>query len=328
VVTFGLLSCAALLTAYYSGFLIAAILLACLVFRRWHGWWIWPAMAVALLPWLPTVIVHVLNHPPGEPMSGPLTRLNFIDAIFNKAERFHRTVAVGLALVMAATVLLGRPRFERRDWFAILTGGAAVIGIAALRISGITPVEARHWVPVLPALLTVLGLLVSRVSRFPRDWAAAGLLAVLCLGAFSFRISFRTLDWRRVAQVINAGPSERPIMSANMAGLPLLYYLNGKHSLYQAADGNPPLPDPAAQQLAPSAVPWSPGTIERVVAGRGAWLIGRPKKSVTEALDVLAKAGIPGLRATLKDSQDGLRLYLLEFASDTAAGWGATRSPN
>lgn len=275
---FVLASYLAILTFYYAGFVVAGLLLAAILYpeRRVYAFRAGAALTALLIPWLPLVAVQVAGQgtylepiaseadsagvltSTGRYLASQLVATVFRLAPVHTRAGFGVLLAAGLGAVLAARLLLTRPRWSRTEskvTIALLVPVAALLGLRTLNQ---VHADVRHWVVLVPGLLALPALLISRIRPGPLPVAlAGGLLATVAVGAASFARNERgSYDFRAAAAAIQAAerPGE-PIISFDGNPGPFLYYYKGP---------NPVRRIPSDLYIARPSYPFTPEEAERL----------------------------------------------------------------
>jgi hypothetical protein len=308
----------AMMTQYYSGFVVAGICASRLLLRDRRGWWVWPALALAMLPWVPTILTQAHQHPlTPPPVDLSDLRYHLLDVVFRWTPLAVRSRGQ-LALVVLATtllvLLLGRRREARSgDIGLVILGVVPVLCLTALKYSGKAQVEPRHWMAAVPGLLLLIGLGLGRLrADAPRTLLAAALFLFWGACTVSFVRSYDKPEWRLVGQQIRSRPGRQPVILRRIDGLALRYYLGPSHQLAGYDPYHGPPPDWAVHRIAPLDSLRREKLEPDIVASGGLWVVTRrevPSDSVT--LD-LRERGITDV--TLTDSTR-LRLFRVLYYS-------------
>lgn len=190
------------------------------------------ALALAYLPWLPTMLAlrsqRIQRAPAPWRLAGVFDR--FEDLTVGGGGPVPAW-AGGLALALAAIGLVAALR-RAPGRVAIAGFLAGTVGVEVLLAAG------RHWSSLRydlvgwPFLMVVLGLGAATLLAWPGRlrWLAAGLLALLSLAQVAGVVQYYLgrEDWRRVAEAVTAARRpEEPAFALNQSTrICLLYYLD------------------------------------------------------------------------------------------------------
>lgn len=283
----------ALMTSYYTGFVLAGQALAAVLFSRRRRQLVatFGALTLAFLPWIPTVAFQVSTHPTsygddalvlmGE--SFPGTVLNFLSWSWCTATQAllwgplveHVWLLAGLAIGMGALMIL---RIRTRAPLTRVEGALAIAAMVptaslmGLRISGLGYVDVRHWAVVVPGILLVLAILIDRIDppQF-RHVMAGGFLAILFAGLISTERNLNPLDWRSSTHhVLERASVEEAVAVFPSTGLgPVGYYLGDAQPLYGL-----PAQEPKVSRLAIASEAQLRDRIDQIVdPGQTFWLL-------------------------------------------------------
>ncbi|MEZ4588671.1 MAG: glycosyltransferase family 39 protein [Gemmatimonadales bacterium] len=247
---FVLASYLGILTFYYTGFVVAGLLIAAFVYpeRRVYAFRAGAALTALLIPWLPLVAVQVSGQGtylrPIAAKVGLLSKLastaqylgsQLLDTVFRLAPvrdrlEFVAVVGLGLLAVLVARLGLSRPRWTRTESKVALAALIAVGSLLGLRTLNQVHADVRHWVVIVPGLLTLVAVVISRVEHARlRTALNLGVVGVFALSALSFVRNERgSYDFRAAANAVMAAerPGE-PILSFDGNPGPFLYYYHG-----------------------------------------------------------------------------------------------------
>ena len=313
----------ALMTQYYSGFVIAGIFSGCLLLRDRRGWWVWAALTLLLLPWLPVILAQVHEHPTGTNTARTGTLwLNLLEVLFRWSPLVQRHSG-RIVLVLLAGALLWQLVRQRRpdaaDRRLLLIGMLPALLLAALRLSGAALVEPRHWIPAVPGLLLLWGLGLTRIadpSRRQRTAVAVFLFWGVALA--DFVRGYEKPEWKAVASAIRTRPGTQPVVLRRMDGLALRYYLGPDHALFGDDPSEGPPPDWAAHRIAPL----DSLAVERIApviaASGGLWVVNWTRVPANTVTRDLKHWGIG--QVSLADSVTLKRFRLLYYEYDAPVG--------
>jgi hypothetical protein len=251
---FFVLSCyGALLSFYYSGFVLAALFLSGLFFQdRTRLLVCGIALAALMLPWMLIVSEHATDagsYMPQVSLDGetPLSALTGTVSwiALHLARAVHRDVPfyqpgwrqVGyLALLLGIVGVRlwqtrGRLPVVERWAVALFVGGFAFV--AFMRLTNRHTVDLRHWVIVAIPTLVSSAVLASRIQPLRVARAAQGALLLSSLVGFISlsRNEKGPRDWRSAIQSVMADerPGEPVVISYNP--LPVAYYYRGPNTI-------------------------------------------------------------------------------------------------
>jgi mannosyltransferase len=220
----------ALLTFYYSGFLLLSQVVASIFIRRRTRLQLACAavLGVLLLPWVPTILRQGAAHPSVDPpadISGatPWARAwntlvwayqYLLESVYFAPALRRPLVLAALALVAASLVVAywrGR-RLAHEPWM-LLFGAATLIPATLLlggKAAGVLGLQPRYLVVVVISLLTLMALAADRLPWRPgRTPTGVAMTLFGALSALSFqRISLGYEDWRAAADYV--GDREKP----------------------------------------------------------------------------------------------------------------------
>ncbi|MEP6573293.1 MAG: hypothetical protein ABJD11_11385 [Gemmatimonadota bacterium] len=243
----------AVLTFYYAAFVIAGQALTNLIRHDRRAFWVWPLLAVLVLPWTP-VVAHELSleaaaqHAAGAIAGAPASpRLGSAIRSTPSAVAgsiFRSTPALlsgwGLMLVCALLTLLAVARVRSRspvspaELTAIVIATLVVTALSLLRLRSADIVQARHWSPATPVLLLLVALVISRLAgRQARSLGSVAAVAILAGATAQYQARHSKEDWRDVAQWIaeRAGPGEPIVFYGPNGSRPFLFYYRGTNPL-------------------------------------------------------------------------------------------------
>ncbi|HXG45805.1 MAG TPA: hypothetical protein VNJ71_13725 [Gemmatimonadales bacterium] len=247
---------AALLTFYYTGFVLAALFLAGLVARRDLRRLVWcgVALAVLLLPWIPN-ISEALSSQAGSylldvearaqpdrwgPAAPAVWLVRRIPAMIFRATPFlTRSWAeplfwLLLGGLLAARLATGRPRWSGEDTVFAVLGLGGFGALAGLRLLNLTTVDERHWIVAVPGLLVLIARLAGGIRSDSISRAAGvSLLGFFAVAALSFvRNEQGSADWKSAtAAVMESERPGEPIVVFLTSHQPFLYYYHGPNEV-------------------------------------------------------------------------------------------------
>jgi hypothetical protein len=244
----------ALLTAYYSGFLLPGECLAAILLGRQPRRWVVPALVavgVALVPWLPTVLMQVTHHPDLNPTLATPSVWNRLENVgllamdggFAQSPFIVRPftlVVVGVVLlaipVVRAVAADGTPPVR---WTRVETALAVPLGLALgtfllFRFFDIESVLWRHLSALVPASITLWSVWVVRTRPAVRRGLGAFVIAVMAVGMVSKVRNETVADYRGAAEWISrrGGPSDVVFLAGPEALLPFRYYYGQRSPLF------------------------------------------------------------------------------------------------
>ncbi len=269
----------ALLTFYYTGFVLAALFLGGLAANRERRRLVWSgvALAVLLLPWTPS-ISEALTSQAGSylvdvearaepdlwaPAAQAVWLVRRIPAmIFRATPLLGRSWAEPLFWLLcggmvAARLLTGRPRWNRGDSaFAVIAFGGFG-ALAGLRLLNLTTVDERHWIVAVPGFLVLIGRLAGEIEP-PVASRSAGLalLGFFAAGALSYLRNERgSADWKSAAAAVMRGErAGEPIVLFLTSHQPFLYYYRGPNAVRRIPPAYSSPPRQSGLRLAPADV--------------------------------------------------------------------------
>jgi hypothetical protein len=262
-----LVSCLAVYTSYYAGFLVAACALAASLCGRRRTFVIRShlAIAVALLPLAAVVPMQVSVHatyvepPPFAVESGARKMVTVaswaVRSVFHGAfpgiPYFGSLLAVRLlALAIIGAVLVGQWG-SRRPYLGTI--GRCFLLLAAvptgilLSLQGLelTKVAQRHWTFALPGGLAVLGVLIGGVPRrTPRLVAGVAMFALFGTAAVQYQRVCGVAcvdDWRGAGAFIEKTerPGEPILIFTPYAGLQFREHYHGRNQWWGIPEHRP-----------------------------------------------------------------------------------------
>lgn len=284
---------AALLTNYYTGFVLAGQFLAAILLspRRRTLLMSYGLLTVAFLPWIPTVLMQMRTHPlyyGPDPLTFARATLpetighavawawvTTTQAVLRGPVVTRPVVAWALALAILAVVvlrLLSRNRPGRLEASLVITLAVPVAILLALRAFNLTYVGVRHWAVVVPVVLIVLVTLIDRVEpAIVRRLLAVGLLGALGAGLLSTQRNLSPYDWRGAGLFVRerVAPNEVVAVFPSHGLGPIAYYLGDWSRLHGI-----PAQDPLTSDLAISSVAELHRRFDGITGPRGTfWLV-------------------------------------------------------
>ena len=242
---------AALLTFYYSGFVLAAQVIATAAVRRRLAVVTGCAFVIGLLllPWVPTILGQIRAHPIVDPQAavsaaGVLERawqglgwaFRFVLEAVYVAPALRRPIvlAVLAALIAGIVVVLWRGRRQVTDPLLAVFAVTTLVPLGVLFLGksmGLLGVEFRYLGIVVASLLVLLALVAERFPWPPgRAWLAIGFTLFGALSVVSFqRLQAGYEDWRSAAGFVGSRerPGETVFVFEPDAVLPFRYYYRG-----------------------------------------------------------------------------------------------------
>jgi len=327
----------ALLTFYYSAFVIAGQLAAAMASRRWKRWFAAGVGLVALmLPWAALIISQAsmysrapVDAPRGVEagsLGGSLYLLGrgAIWTVFRDPPVIHRpALLVGITVIVVAIVAGAYALPDRRrtvkDWQLVILATLPVAALWVMRVANRFRVEDRHWMILAPALILLLASLAARIRiRALRDVLWIALLAAFGVCAISFARNDRgPRDYRTAVRLLmdREHPGE-PILFYWTNPLPFRYYYSGPNTLLPLHPGRAPdggVFVPAEEQRA----------LRATIAGLGArgafWVFEESNRIESSKLVLPGTLGYP-LHLVSEAQATGLRLLRFEPPAPSREG--------
>lgn len=191
---YALLALLAVLTFYYSGFVVAGLFVGALLLGRRRATVLAHlGLGLALLPLLPTVREQATLHAPyaaAPPAREALALVagarGLVGALFLGVPNFLNAPLTGGLLAVAAGGLAlswvtPRASWRRLDSAFLVAALLPILSLVMLRGWGMALVESRHWTPMIVVPALALAVLLGRAPR-SRVAAAAAVAALLLLG--------------------------------------------------------------------------------------------------------------------------------------------------
>jgi hypothetical protein len=217
-------SSAAIYNFYYSGFIVAAHVIAAFVGGRHRSVLVRATALVGLtvVPWLPVVADQMTRHDRTNPeltfgagVAGALAAAGWFGGLWKtvllgRAPIFARpgvlaVVVLGIVLLFVARWRSPRSPWGRAEWAMAATGLIPFVTLAALAAFDIAHVEHRYYVITIPGILVFLALLVDRIrgTRL-RSMAAAAVVTVSALTALSYERNYSREGWKSLATALRS----------------------------------------------------------------------------------------------------------------------------
>jgi hypothetical protein len=346
-VVYGLVAYLSLLTMYYSGFILVGQWVAALVVRRSR--WLLTAslagVAVAMIPWVPTIIGQMgghtnLNLPfaaevaqsvlPGGAFT--LVLREVLGALFATSQALdHRYGALSLTAVLAivpairlggliygrrAPSVTGAPRWGADETALSVAVAVSALSLVLLRVTNVAFVWPRHMAALTPGFLLLWSLWITRAPSVV--WAriaSAALLVVCMITLASFERNLDVEDARGAAHYVAAQRSPEPILVVGPeAVFPFRYYYRGTDRGTAAVYGVPR--DASLDTYDPDSMTLTdPAQIRtRVAAARvqhGFWIVVSKRYVWQSAPAAAALDSFLHAQATASDSTDFRNVYVV-----------------
>ncbi len=318
----------AVMTQYYSGFVIAGIFGGCLLLRDRRGWWVWPALTVGLLPWLPVILAQVHEHPTGtDPAHAATLWRNLLEVLFRWSPLVQRRSGQIVLVILAGALLwqlLRQRRPDTADRRLLLIGMLPVLLLTALRLSGAALVEPRHWIPAVPGILLLWGLGLTRIADpVWRERTAVAVFLFWGVALTGFLRAYNKPEWKAVASEIRTRPGTQPVVLRRMDGLPLRYYLGPDHALFGYDPAHGPPPDWAAHRIAPLDSLAVGRVAPMIAAAGGLWVVSWAAVPTDTVTADLKQWGIG--QVSLAEAVTLRHFRVLYYEHDTIAGVDSMR---
>ncbi|MGE3524483.1 MAG: hypothetical protein AB7I33_01030, partial [Gemmatimonadales bacterium] len=243
----------ALMSFYYSGFLIAAQLLAALIWSRERRLALFAggALALMLTPWIAVIRTQVGMHIRGtfdQPGQGGIfgrglalgwTTLGIFYKNLLGGSLLERSYLLAGLAVLTAGLAAARARWGEARWprEGLMIATAALLPFALLMvldINNLVLVADRHRGIILPPVLIGLALLLARLPARRRALPAVAVTGTFAFFALTFmRTNTSPQDYKAAAAWVTARehPGEPVFFFDNVGVLPFRPYYRGPNTL-------------------------------------------------------------------------------------------------
>jgi mannosyltransferase len=246
-----------ILTFYYTGFLLLGQLVGAAIARRRTAPFLLCGVAVAVLlvPWIPTILMQVTAHPVtappasiqgntplGEAAGAAVWAFRFtLESLFFAPALRRPAVLLTLATCLAvAGVVYWRHRgTRRRSDLALPLAASALLPLGVLlglKIFGGVELWSRYFATVVVSVLAMAALLIDRFPLTRGRLAlgiAAALFGTLCVVSYQ-RISGGYEDWQSAARIVQGAeaPGDVIFVFEPDGILSFRYYYDGPQPVF------------------------------------------------------------------------------------------------